>query len=137
MHGPGISNSVIGGSRVGFPVQITGLINCSVQVEIKLASLERTVFHDLMTLPGAVTHIVMENELIHDLLQLLVSSLGIQDLISGVGLGGLVIQNRVVLTAIFPSSFVGFNYIKAILKQGARSTTFCGPKEEDGCSGFF
>ncbi len=92
MHGALVSQPVISGSGIGFPVQVAGLVQGPIQIQVKMTAFEGAVLEDLMAMVGAVTDIVMEHQLMDGLAQLLISFLRIGDPVGGFFLRGGVIQ---------------------------------------------
>jgi hypothetical protein len=99
-----VALTVICRGGIGFPVQIARLVNRSVEVQIKMTALERAVLQNLMAVMGAVTDIVMQDELVNRLLEFFVSCSQILNLIFRVFAGGCAVQLRIVLRAVAPSS---------------------------------
>ena len=68
VHGAFVALPVVRRGGIGFPVQITRLVNRAVEVQVKMTSLERAVLQNLVAVVGAVTDIIMQDELVNGLL---------------------------------------------------------------------
>jgi hypothetical protein len=64
MNSPFVPLPIICGCGIGFPVQVTGLVKGTIEIQIKMATLEGAFRHQLVAVEGAVARIIMQNELV-------------------------------------------------------------------------